>query len=57
MLKYSTITMVYIEIGANDGVLQSNTLYYEKNKRWSRLFEQLRRSLKILRKINSEKFF
>jgi len=27
----------YIEVGANDGVLQSNTLFFEKNKKWKGL--------------------
>lgn len=27
----------YIEVGANDGILQSNTLFFEKNKKWKGL--------------------
>ena len=35
MLKYLNYERgYYLEIGANDGVLQSNTLYYEKYKNW-----------------------
>ena len=60
MLKYLDYNNgFYIEIGANDGVLQSNTLYYEKNKRWSGiLVEPIKEKFKNLKKNrSSENFF
>lgn len=46
----------YIEVGANDGILQSNTLYFEKKKKWSGLLiEPIKEKFEQLKKNRSNK--
>ena len=48
----------YIEIGAYDGVTQSNTLYFEKNKNWHGiLIEPSKRFFKNVKSIGQKKLF
>jgi FkbM family methyltransferase len=50
----------YVEIGANDGISQSNTLYFERKKNWSGiLVEPDKHNFRILTKNRSKsnKFF
>ncbi len=48
----------YIECGANDGVNQSNTWYFEKSLNWKRiLIEPNKKSFSELKKIEVLKIF
>lgn len=48
----------YIEIGANDGVRQSNTLYLEKFKNWHGiLVEPSKRFVNLVKNRNNKNFF
>jgi FkbM family methyltransferase len=57
MLKYLNYNHgYYIEAGANDGVRQSNTLFYEKNRNWTGLLiEPLKEKYLQLKKNRSIK--
>jgi FkbM family methyltransferase len=59
MLKYINYNNgTYIEVGANDGILQSNTYFYEKKKNWSGLLiEPIYKKFLQLKKNRSGKNF
>ena len=59
LLKYINYDYgTYIEVGANDGILQSNTYYYEKNKNWKGLLiEPIYKKFTQLKKNRSSKNF
>lgn len=59
MLKYINYNNgTYIEVGANDGILQSNTYFYEKKKNWSGLLiEPIYKKFLQLKKNRSRKNF
>ena len=53
---HNIVSTVFIECGANDGVDQSNTWYYEKNLNWSGiLIEPLKKQFWELKKNRSKK--
>jgi hypothetical protein len=59
MLKYINYNNgTYIEVGANDGILQSNTYFFEKKKNWSGLLiEPIYKKFVQLKKNRSRKNF
>jgi len=56
MLKYLNFNNgYYIEMGAHDGIYNSNTYYYEKNKNWTGILIEPSFNYKFLKKNRSPK--
>ena len=56
MLKYLNYSNgFYIEIGAYDGLINSNTFYYEKNLNWKGILVEPSRFFTQLKKIDQKK--